>query len=64
MNNKVLGDSFEKRFCEFLSKQGCWVHFIERAANTNSQPFDVIAIKNNIPYCFDCKTLNNKSRQL
>lgn len=26
-----------------------------------SQPFDIIAIKDNIPYCIDCKTLANKS---
>lgn len=60
-NNKVLGNKFEDDFAEFLSKQGFWVHFIEGSAHVGSQPFDIIAIKNDMPYCYDCKTLNNKN---
>ena len=62
MNNKILGSKFEKDFAAFIASKGYWVHFIEGAAHTGSQPFDLIAIKDNIPYCIDCKTLSIKSR--
>jgi Holliday junction resolvase len=62
MNNKILGSKFEQDFAAFLANQGYWVHFLEGAAHTGAQPFDLIAIKDNIPHCIDCKTLSEKSR--
>lgn len=53
-NNKV-GQDFEHEFCEMLYDNGFWVHFIERK-KSGSQPFDIIASKNNIAFVFDAKT--------
>lgn len=55
MNNKKLGTQFEQEFCELLKQMGYWVHFIS-PDRTGSQPFDIIAVRNNKPYAFDCKT--------
>ena len=55
MNNKQLGTSFEKQFVQLLKENGFWAHFIE-PNQSGAQPFDVIAIKDGIPYAFDCKT--------
>ena len=62
MNNQQIGSKFEEDFANFLANQGYWVHFLEGAAHTGAQPFDLIAIKNDIPHCIDCKTLANKGR--
>ena len=35
------------------------MHFIT-ADKRGAQPFDVIAVKNNIPFAFDCKTSSRK----
>ena len=61
MNNKVLGSNFEKDFANFLASKNYWVHFIEGASHTGSQPCDIIAIKRDFPELYDCKTLNNKN---
>lgn len=61
MNNKTLGNKFEKDFMKFLANKGYWVHFIENAAYTGNQPCDVIAIKNDKTELYDCKTLANKN---
>lgn len=61
MNNKSLGNKFEKDFADFLSKKGYWVHFIEGAAHTGAQPCDIVAIRRDTPELYDCKTLNNKN---
>lgn len=55
MNNKRLGTEFEREVVRLLSKQGYWVHFIT-PNESGSQPFDVIASKNNEPLVLDCKT--------
>jgi Holliday junction resolvase len=55
MNNKKLGTQFEQEFCTLLAQCGYWAHFIS-PDRTGSQPFDVIACKDNKPYAFDCKT--------
>lgn len=62
MNNQQIGSKFEEDFAVFLANQGYWVHFLEGAAHTGAQPFDLIAIKDDIPHCIDCKTLANKGR--
>lgn len=61
-NNQQRGKDLEKRFMEYLSRQGYWVHFMHPAPD-GSQPFDIIACKGagnqglvNV-IAFDCKTL-------
>lgn len=60
-NNQHRGKDLEKRFMEFLSRNGFWVHFMHPAPD-GSQPFDIIACKDGIVYAFDCKTLDGKER--
>ena len=55
MNNKALGTAFEKELCQKLQDHGLWVHFIE-PNKAGAQPFDIIAVGNNIPIAIDCKT--------
>lgn len=55
MNNKKIGTQFEKDFCEMMSKEGFWVHFLS-PDSTGAQPFDVIAVRDGIAYAIDCKT--------
>lgn len=55
MNNKVLGTAFEKELCQLLQDKGMWVHFIE-PNKAGAQPFDIIAVANNVPIAIDCKT--------
>ena len=45
MSNKSNGTAFEREFAEMLSERGFWVHLLKN--NSNGQPFDVIATKNN-----------------
>lgn len=56
MNNKKLGNSFEKEFADILRKKGYWVTFLSPKQHIGSQPCDLIAIKNNKPILIDCKT--------
>jgi len=55
MNNKQLGNEFEKEIVKLLAGMGYWVHFMTPSAN-GSQPFDIIAVKNDHVICGDCKT--------
>ena len=55
MNNKKVGNDFEREFCRLLNNSGYWVHFISPDI-TGAQPFDIIAVKDNVPFAFDCKT--------
>ncbi len=59
MTNKKLGTEFERELVDILSQQGYWVHFIT-PSSSGSQPFDVIASKDNIPIVADCKTSSTK----
>lgn len=54
-NIKKIGTDFEREFCRILADKGYWVHFIS-PDKTGAQPFDIIAVKDNKPYVFDCKT--------
>lgn len=56
MNNKEIGNNFEKEYTEILKNKGYWVTFITPKQNIGSQPCDLIAIKNNKPILIDCKT--------
>lgn len=55
MNNKQLGTQFEREIVKLLYGMGYWVHFISASPN-GSQPFDIIAVKNDHAICGDCKT--------
>ena len=54
-NNKKLGTDFEREFIEVLQGLGFWAHFITPDGR-GAQPFDIIAVKNNLPIACDCKT--------
>lgn len=54
------GKKFEDEFCWFLSNNGFYVIYNEKNAS-GAQPVDVIALKNNEPFMFECKNLENKS---
>lgn len=61
VNNKKIGSDFEKRYCEYLSNNGYWVHFMNPSAN-GSQPFDILACVGNkdgtsLVIAVDCKTV-------
>lgn len=56
MNNKIIGNKFEKELAEILSKEGYWVTSITPKQHIGSQPCDLIAIKNNKTILIDCKT--------
>ena len=56
MNNKIIGNKFEKELAEILSKEGYWVTNITPKRHIGSQPCDLIAIKNNKTILIDCKT--------
>lgn len=56
MNNKNVGNSFEREYAEILRKDGYWVTFMTPKQHIGSQPCDLIAIKDNIPILIDCKT--------
>lgn len=59
LSNKKIGTNFEREVVELLSQKGYWVHFITPDAR-GSQPFDIIASKNNEPFVVDCKTSSTK----
>lgn len=53
MNNKQSGNEFEREFCEMLSKDGFWSHFM--GGSKNVQPADIIAVRNKKAYLIDVK---------
>lgn len=57
MNNKQAGNEFEREFCEILSKDGFWSHFM--GGNRNGQPADIIAVRNGFAYLIDTKDCKN-----
>ena len=57
VNNKQAGNDFEKEFCEMLSKNGFWAHFM--GGNRNGQPADIIAVRNEKAYLIDAKDCKN-----
>lgn len=59
MNNKKLGTEFEEEVVTLLSQKGYWSHFITPKRD-GSQPFDVIASKDDKPLVGDCKTSAKK----
>lgn len=59
-NNKKLGTEFENEIVQMLHKEGYWVHFL--VPHKGGQPFDIIAVKDNIAMAIECKTLEDSRR--
>lgn len=55
MNNKKLGNDFEREFEWFMRERGYWVHFCVPNAS-GAQPCDFVAVKDDHAYLIDCKT--------
>lgn len=53
VSNKAAGTRFEKEFAGILADHWFWVHLFQD--NKNGQPCDVIAVKDDHAYLFDCK---------
>ena len=62
MSNKSMGTAFEREFAETLANRGFWVHRLRD--NSNGQPFDLIAVRSNTAYAFDCKECQGNIFQL
>lgn len=60
-SNKKEGRAYEGEVVKLLSQYGFWAHRIEERPD-GSQPFDVIAAKNNDPLAIDAKTLSADQR--
>lgn len=60
MNNKRLGNSFEKEYAEMLREKGYWVTFLVPKQHVGSQPCDLIAIKEDRAMLVDCKTCSGR----
>lgn len=57
MNNKKLGNKFEKDLCGMLAKNGFWAYnFPNKIAG---QPADIIASRKGHPCLIDCKECTN-----
>lgn len=62
MNNKKLGNDFEKLMCQKLADRGYWAHFLS-PDRSGKQPFDIIAASYGNTIVMDCKTLNDKAKK-
>jgi len=59
VNNKVIGNQYEKQLCELLQKNGYWCYLM--SYTPSGQPCDVVAVKDNKVYLIDVKhSSNNK----
>jgi hypothetical protein len=52
------GNKAEKEFAEYMHGKKYWVHIMARDGRGN-QPFDAIAIKNNMPWMVDVKNVES-----
>lgn len=59
MNNKTLGNNFEKEMAQMLSKIGYWATFLENKKHIGSQPCDLLVSKNDKATMLDCKTCSS-----
>lgn len=60
-SNKKKGSKFEEEFASMLSEIGFWAHVVAPNPKDGSQPFDVMAGKNERLYAFDCKTVEGNT---
>lgn len=59
MNNKQIGNAFERKVVDKLTILGYWTHFLSPDSR-GAQPFDVLAIKGSRILAIDCKTCKAK----
>ena len=57
ISNKNIGNKFEKYTAEYLSENGFWVYRLPN--KIGGQPFDILALKNDIIIALDCKVCSN-----
>lgn len=57
MNNKELGNAFEKELCRTFYSDGFWTHNF--ATKTAGQPADIIIAKNGRAFLIDAKVCTN-----
>ena len=57
MNNKTLGNTFERELAEYLAERGFWAHVM--AAKAAGQPADVIAVRHGRAHLIDAKECTN-----
>lgn len=60
MDNKKLGNEFEKVVTRALDRMGAWAHFIQPNKG-GQQPFDIVAVYKGNSIAIDCKTCVAKS---
>lgn len=61
MNNKEIGDEFEENLTLILAHKGYWVSLFPKKNHSNSQPADMVAIKDDIGMLIEAKDLTNKN---
>ena len=61
MNNKIIGNKFENNLSLILADLGYWVSMFTPKNYSNSQPADMIAVRDDVALLIDAKTLNNKN---
>lgn len=61
MNNKTIGNNFENNLSLILSDLGYWVSLFTPKSHSNSQPADMIAVRDDVALLIDAKTLKNKN---
>lgn len=59
MNNKTLGNTFERELAEYLAARGFWAHVM--AAKASGQPADVIAVRHGRAHLIDAKECTNNT---
>lgn len=52
-NQKKIGNKYEKELCNLLQANGYWCHLFEY--NSNGQPCDVVALKEDKSFLIDVK---------
>lgn len=57
MNNKTLGNTFERELAEYLAAHGFWAHVM--ASKAAGQPSDVMAARRGRAYLIDAKECTN-----
>lgn len=55
----MTGLEFEKYILAVLQRQGYWAHRLT-PDNRGAQPFDIIAVKDDKVYAYDCKVISTK----
>lgn len=59
MNNKTLGNTFERELAEYLAAHGFWAHVM--ASKASGQPADVIAARHGRAHLIDAKECTNNT---